>query len=762
MPSIDFKEVRPLADFGLKIHGRIKRMSALCCILLISCPFPVFSETGADNVAPSDTSSQSQELNELVVEGVKGLRKDRIGGRSISGAEINRMPVLFGEHDVIKALQTTSGVVAGNEGFAGFYVRGGETDQNLYLVDGLPLLNVYHFGGLFSTFITHSVDGVDFYKGAFPASFSERASSIVDVALRKPDYYRTSGTFSIGLISGQLYFTTPLKKGRAALAVALRRTWLDALTVPALAIMNSSNKTEGLKRIFRYNFTDVSVKFSATDRHRNEMSLLLFYGQDRFKLGEERFDPKTPTLIRHKELDKMSWGNWGMAFTCRMPLPRGELLIEPFVSKAFSSDLYQNINDVRSDENMITSTEVRPSVLQAGMRETYRFPIATWLEGEAGMNQAWHDYDVSNPLVRYRNDDASGEIPARQHVHSRDWLLSGYGEVRWHLWDALHGSAGIRAARYIGENMKHFGVEPRVSLKVSLPYSSSVSLAYSRTHQYAQQVSSNYIYLPSDAWLPTADCAKPLKSDIYSIGYFKNIRADYNVKAELWWKNMWNLAYFKPGTSAAATALPWNEKLTFGKGWAYGLDLEADGRFGNVGWNVAYGLMWNWRKFPELNSGKRFPAKFDNRHKFDVGVNWKINSRMELTGQWEYVTGNRTTLALYNVATPDLAFPDAPFMNPIDPAGTLQNGMDYYDSRNNVRMPSFHRLNLGLSYKGRLKGRMTYQWDFGLYNAYCRMNPFAIIKSYVNEKWSNQGDYRKFKTISLVPVLPSVSFTLNF
>lgn len=733
-------------------------MSTFCCFLLIVYPVCLRAESNIES--KPDSLAQSHELNEVVISGVKGIGKDKIGQTTLSGAEINRLPVLFGEHDVIKALQTTSGVVSGTEGFAGLYVRGGETDQNLYILDGLPLLNVYHFGGLFSTFCTSSIDRVDFYKGAFPSSIAERASSIVDISLRKPDYNSSSGTFSIGLISGRAYFSTPLRKGHSALAMAFRRTWLDVISAPVLAIINASNKTDGKKSIFNYSFTDISVKLSATDSRRNELSFLLFYGKDNLKIGNERFDPQYREHSYHKDLNKMSWGNLGMAFSYRVSTPVGNILIQPFVSKAFSSDYQENINDDRNAGNMSTSSEVMPSVFQAGMSETYRFNIFDGLYAEVGLKQTWHDYDVGNTPTEYGDGELS-DVRSTGGSHSANWLFSGYGEFHWNLANVLRGSAGLRATGYLSSGMRHFNPEPRLNVMFTMPSNSNISIAYSRLTQYAQQLSSNYIYLPSDAWLPTASHHKPVTCDIYTIGYYKKIRNNH-IKAELWYKDMQNLAEYKPHTSTITTEVPWNDRLTFGKGQAYGLDLEIDGGYKSLDWSFSYGLMWNRRKFPDINSGERYPAKFDNRHKVDVSVGWRINERLELTGQWEYMTGNRTTMALYNVAPPDVAFPDAPFESPIDPDGEREDGLDYYDRRNNVRIPAFHRLNLNLSFKGRLNKRLTYQWDFGLYNAYCHMNPFAIVKSYVNEDWSNDGDYRKFKTLSLIPILPSVSYTINF
>lgn len=706
----------------------------------------------------ADTVRYERELEEVVVKAERG--KTGIGRMTISGLEINSRPALFGEHDVIKALQSTSGVAFGSEGFAGLYVRGGETDQNLYLLDGLPLLNVYHFGGLFSTFNPNAVGKVDFYKGVFHAPYAERASSIVDVSLKRPDYNNICGTLSVGLVSGQFYFSTPLKKGRSALSVALRRTWFDVFSTPALAIVNAAKKSEGKKNIFHYNFTDLAVKVSATDSVRNDISLLMFYGKDNFKLGDEHFDPNDEIVFK-RDVCKMSWGNWGASLDYRLSTSIGNLRLLPYVSKAFSKSVEENMNKRGNYGHLSAVTSLKPSVLQAGMKESFEFDIINGFAGEAGLQQTWYDYCVGNPLTAYdgynylQNEDLFSN-------RSRNTLLSAFCEFHWDISEKVVGSVGVRGNFYLSNNKNHCNIEPRFSMKMNLPHRSDVTLGYSRVSQYAQQLSSNYMYLPSDAWIPVANCFDPLICDIYSLGYSKTFRNGFNVGAEVWWKNMNNMAEYKPNTSAATVTMPWNDKLTFGKGWAYGLDIETIGEWKSVNWSVAYGLMWNWRKFAQINFGIRYPAKFDNRHKLDINVGWKINERLELNGQWVFMTGNRVTLALYNIASPDIFFPDAPFISPLDPSGQHQDGVDYYEHRNNVRLPAFHRLNLSLSLKGRINKSVTYRWEFGLYNAYCRMNPFSVLKSYDNYNWVDDGSHRKFKTLSLLPILPSVSYTINF
>ena len=373
------------------LHKLIRRVRLIVCILLI--PTSISSTADKSDPLVVDSISNIRQLDELVVDG-KGGFSEKIGHVSVSAAEINRTPTLLGERDLIKTLQSGSGVVSGAEGFAGLYVRGGENDQNLYLIDGLPLLNVYHFGGLFSTFSTHSIAGVDFYKGAFPASFSERTSSIVDITLKKPDLDKTSGKFSIGLISGQFYFSTPIRKNSSAISLALRRTWFDVFSVPALAIINRINKPEGKKTIFNYNFTDLILNLRITDRKRNELNILGFYGQDNFKLGEDRFNPKADNALFKSDRNKMAWGNLAMSLLYSHSADIGLLKVQPYVTKAFASDIQQNLMIDGQSKPLSSSSKSTPSVLQIGMKESFEFPIVPAFDGMVGMQQSWSDYNV--------------------------------------------------------------------------------------------------------------------------------------------------------------------------------------------------------------------------------------------------------------------------------------------------------------------------------------------------------------------------------
>lgn len=503
------------------------------------------------------------------------------------------------------------------------------------------------------------------------------------------------------------------------------------------------------------------LKISGTDQRRNNLSFLLFYGKDNFKFGEDRFDPIKSESSYQKKLIKMSWGNWGLSINYRLITSWGNLTLSPYISKAFSSDMQKNWNNTNETGEISSVTSRKPSVLQVGIREIFNFPITHNLDGEVGFHQVWYDYNIGNSLFLYSNSQTKSNVTAPPK-HSKNKILSEFAQLHLNINNTIESSIGIRGNWYDSDVRNHWSVEPRFSFKIELPYQSSTSIAFSHLTQYAQQVSSNYIYLPTDAWLPTASYGKPLKSNIVSLCYFKEINHRHSLKAEVWIRDMQNVAEYNSNIFYYTDNLDWHDKIIFGKGIAYGLDLEVWGNYRSLSYRLAYGLMWNRRKFAEINSGEYYPAKYDNRHKIDVNLGWTINERLDLNVQWEYVSGNRATVALYNIATPGSIFHDSPFVNPLDPGDQRQEGIDYYEKPNNIRLPAFHRLNLNLSIRGEINEKLSYRWDIGLYNAYCHMNPFTITKSYVNLTGTDKGNYRKFKTLSLIPTLPSISYTLFF
>lgn len=729
--------------------GPIRLNILLYCIVFLSNT--VFSQENNDTTATA--------LKELVVTADRNfLKNTKTGFHSLSDKEILSVPVIFGEPDVVKAFQTLPGVSAGLEGFSGLYVRGGENDQNLYLLDKLPLYNVNHLGGVFSTFNAYGVERVDFYKSSFPAEFGGRVSSVADISFRTPDFYKTTGSATLGLISGSVYLSTPVVKGKTAVGISLRRTWLDAVTAPALAILNAVKKDEGLKKIGHYGFTDLSIRLDHKWNKNMHSSLIGFYSHDNFKIGEKEFDPNSDVDFTRKELTKMKWGNIGALANLIADTGLGTLSFDAYITSANARES----SEVELDDGAFNRSGNHNKVTETGLKENFHREFSPDFKLTAGMSQSFYSF---RPESRYfLSSGKSSSVTMENGNESLGCIsLSAYAGVDGNVGTHIFYAGGIRWNSYINSNRKDFTIEPRLSLGFSFSDAMSVKLSYSRMSQTIQQISSNYIYLPSDSWLPAGQIHKPMISDIFSLGFYAITSGKIKISAEGWYKKFNGIADYKEGIAVATPEINWKDKITFGNGEAYGMDITAKGTFGHFDIIASYGLMWNWRKFEDLNQGKRFPAKFDNRNKIDISAGWKFKPNMTLNAHWQYMTGNRATVALYNISMATPVFPDAPFKGPHDPgSGELNNGIDYFQNRNNVRLPAFHRLNLSLTIVGKINSKLNYSWNFGLYNAYCHMNPFAIKKNYYTIGYEDHSWHRKFKTIGLIPILPSVSYTLNF
>lgn len=329
------------------------------------------------------------------------------------------------------------------------------------------------------------------------------------------------------------------------------------------------------------------------------------------------------------------------------------------------------------------------------------------------------------------------------------------GDIQAAPW--LQFNAGLRGSFFRVEGKQYPVFEPRISANFRLSPIVSLKAGYAKMSQFVQQVSDNYISLPTDYWLPITRHFAPLTSHQVSAGIYVSPGQRYTFSLEGYYKKMSNLLEYKDNYKYMQTD-SWEQTLCSGNGRAYGMDFQAEAEFGNIQGFIGYGLMWSDRLFPELNGGKRFPSKYDNRHKVTLSATWRLSPRIELNAGWVFMTGNRATLSLENYAYPD--------GYPTDIVPTYPNKEEempnYYEGKNNVRLPAYHRLDLGINFYRPLKrGRMRI-WNISLYNAYSRMNPIMIEKNNQKQTTDGQSLAPRFRQFALFPLIPSVSYTYKF
>lgn len=713
--------------------------------------------------APQD--SISRQLKEVIVLGNDprgdNLRLPQMGAVALKGADITSMPVLLGEPDVLKALQTQAGVSSGIEGFSGIYVRGGENDENLYMLNGLPLYNVNHLGGLFSSFNVAVVDNVKFYKSGFPVEYGGRVASVSGIQMRRSDFERYHGQVSVGLLSGNAFITGPIIENRLAFSASVRRSWFELASIPVLAIMNKSKKKQGEKIIGRYAFTDINLKLDYVLSDQLNGYTHFYAGRDRMKAGSEKFST-SDDFYEDNNTIYMKWGNVGTA-SCLNYRPTSSLFLSANAYYSHYSSIYQQDADELYDDNtdrrhIYSNKTSENGITDIGASLRATLSVSPNVFFDAGATYISHKYRPEE-LTITGNNGFETQTTGKRETTAEEFAVWENNTVSPVWW--LQINAGARLVSYRSEGKSHLCLEPRANMRVSLTEVLSLKASYARTNQFVQQICNSYVSLPTESWLPVGNTWKPLTSDIVSAGIYGDISNELYFSAEGYYKWFDNILEYREDNVMFTAFTDWSDKLTSGSGKAYGMDLTLHKDKGRLTGSLSYGLMWNRRKFAEFENGHEFPAKYDNRHKININCQYRLKENVELNMAWTYMTGNRMTLAVsnkYNVGS-------SGFPTDMAPTGSYNEewGVDHYTSRNNVRLPAYHRLDLGINFYHKMSGERESVLAVGLYNAYSRMNPIVISKKGVLHVYGEDKNWNtRFRTLGLLPVIPSISYTYKF
>ncbi|MDR1103281.1 MAG: TonB-dependent receptor [Tannerella sp.] len=716
----------------------------------------------------------SETLEEIVVEArrgaLSGVENTQLGAVSLPPALVRSVPAILGEVDLVKVLQQMPGVSAGTEGFSGLYVRGGNRDENLYLIDGNPVYDVNHLFGFFSTFNTDAVKSAEFYKGSFPARFGGRLSSVVDVRTKDGNMQDYHGSFTLGLISSRIQLEGPLVRDKASFSVAFRRTYLDLLTTPAFLIANSQMEDE--KDYGGYHFYDLNAKLNYRFSDRSRMYLNWYSGEDAFNVRQEwlhRYEWDRTESLSANGL-RWNWGNrlaslnWNYIFSAQL---FGNMSV---IYSRFHSRIRMYERSEEKENGLLTDQSSMTMHYSSGIRDIgYRtdfdytphpnhyirfgsnYLFHTFRPEENGTaNSYGHAGVQTGDTLQYHND----------RVRAHEWAV--YAEDDVTLSGRVKINAGLHFSLFHVDGHTYTGLQPRVSARFLLGESLSVKAACSGMNQYVHLLSSSTVSLPTDLWVPVTKNIRPMYAGQFSAGAYYNLHRTYDFSLEAWYKTLHNVIEYRDGVSMFMPSAGWQQRVATGRGTAYGLELLAQRSTGKLtGW-VGYGLSWVDRQFPggEINDGRRFWAKYDNRHKVNVVACYRLNDRLELNGSWTYFSGNRMTVALEHYEKPPL-LPGETDGNRQGASSIPLDGMPYYSSRNNYRMSDCHRLDLGFNfYRPKKKGRMAI-WNLSVYNAYCRLNP---VMARPDGDGPNGGAPRKAVMIeySLFPLIPSFSYTYKF
>ena len=684
------------------------------------------------NLRMSPALNRGVTLNEIVVReesAEENLEETKMGTLDLSIENIQQLPALFGEVDVLKTLQLLPGVLSAGEGNAGFYVRGGGPDQNLVLLDEAVVYNPGHLLGFFSVFNADAIHNTTLIKGGMPAQYGGRLSSVVDIQMKEGndrDFLLNGG---IGLIASRLTVEGPLSQERSSFILSGRRTYALDLAQPFI------NDTDFAGT--NYFFYDVNAKINHRFSDQDRLFLSAYFGRDVLKFKNSVRD-------------------------FRFDLPYGNTTATMRWNHLFGERTFMNLSVIYNDYDFGFNggqaewvVDVISGVQDVNLKLDFDYFPSPDHQVKYGANYTYHKLTPSIATASNGEIDFSNE---KEPAFAHEMAFYVADDVR--LGSRLAVNAGLRLSIFSqlgpytgsdgrtygrGETVQTYaGLEPRLTTRFSLNDRSSLKAAVTRSMQYLHLVSNSTSTLPADVWVSSTERVKPQIGWQYALGYFRNIDGKrYESSIEVYYKRLQNqIDYPESYVNNAANDL--DQEFVFGSGRSYGAEFfirKNEGRL--TGW-IGYTLSRTDRTFPDINEGQSFPAVFDRRHDLAIVTNYQAGRKWSLGANFVFGSGNAFT------PVRSLYFID-------------QNLVTEFGARNSARVQDYHRIDLAASFTPRpdARGRLASSWSFSVYNVYNRRNPFFIYYDLSTDSATGSAEAKAIK-VSLFPVIPSITWNFSY
>jgi hypothetical protein len=679
------------------------------------------------------------QLNEVVVnaeEQKKVSDEARMSVISIPVQQIKDIPALLGEKDVLKVIQLLPGVQKGSEGSSGLYVRGGGPDQNLIILDDATVYNAYHLFGFFSLFNGDALKSVELVKGGFPSRYGGRLSSVLDMQMKEGNMQKIKGEAGVGILSSRFMLEGPILKNKVSFLVSARRTYADALVYPFLP----KNQKAG------YYFYDLNAKINWIVNDKNRVFLSGYFGKDKFYFNSSESLAKTS--------GNMQWGNgtgtirWNHIYTPKLFSNTSLILSDYKLQLGIRDEFDTTFFDLRFKSGIRDWTA----------KHDFDFFPNNYHHLKFGVQTTQHKFTPSAVVLK------ANQIGAETKVNNIYSIESGiYIEDDWKITSLLRINYGIRASFYTVKKTNFIFPEPRFSARYLLNETSALKISYAMMNQYIHLLSSTGVSLPTDLWVPATNGLKPMQSQQFAIGYAKDIKEDFTLEVEGYYKSMKRVSFYKEGASflladdpTGAQDISWEKNITQGKGWSYGGEILFKKNKGKwTGW-IGYTLSWIYVQFDSINFGNKFHPRYDRRHDVSFVNIYKLNNNITFSLTWVYGTGNAITLPLaqYNAAPHNPLLQDGYSEQKF--FGNNTNFRNDYGEKNSFRMAAYHRMDIGVQFH-KTRKYFTRTFEISVYNLYSRMNPFFY---YIEQ--TNDPEKQKLKQITLFPIIPSVSWSFKF
>ncbi len=668
-------------------------------------------------------SAQNQ-LKEVVVESSRknnNLTKAQMGTETLNMAAISKVPVIFGEKDILKTLQLLPGVKSAGEGNSGFYVRGGAADQNLILLDEAPVYNASHLLGFFSTFNSDAIKDATLIKGNGPAMYGGRLSSVLDVKMKEGNNKERVVNGGLGLISSKISIEGPIQNDKSSFILSGRRTYADMFL----------KATEKFKDNILY-FYDLNMKANYTINEKNKIYISGYFGKDELGLGDAF---------------GIDWGNktgtirWNKIISNRLFLN--------------SSIIYSDYNYNVKLKNGETNFNINSNIKDLNLKQDYTFYANPKNNIKFGFNTILHSITpstfsgtVNNSIKKVGRNGLENAAYLSNTYKPNTALSVDYG-IRLSAYTLMGGDTYNIYNNGIIESTKkleksdfgktYINLEPRMTINYRITDETSFKAGYARNVQHLHLLSNSTSASPSDQWIGNSYNIQPEIADQLSIGHVQMFKQNmYEMSTELYYKSLQNQLDYKDGAEINTLA-DVESALLFGIGRAYGIEWLLKKREGIfTGW-ISYTLSKTERKIEGINQNNWYNAKQDRTHDLSLVGIYALNSKWSISGVFVYNTGDAVT------------YPTGKYM--------LQDQTIYqYASRNANRMPANHRLDISVTYDKKKKKRIQESWNFSIYNVYGRENAYRIT---FQDDPKNLSRTQIIQT-SLFRWVPSITYQFKF
>lgn len=679
---------------------------------------------------------------EIIAEKKKITEQSEMSSVSLTQKQLNSNPSFLGEADIIRSIQSLPGISSSNNINPGLIVRGGGQDQNLILLDGVTLYNITHLLGLFSIFNNDVIKNTTLIKGAFPARYAGRLSSILDIRMNDGDLEDIHGTGSISMIASKFTLQGPLQNNKTSFVISGRRSYADLLIKPFIPELNAAD-AEGIDPQFSFYDTYFKLQHILNNNHR--LFLNLYKGKDKYGALEKKPLRDSNNGIKWgNDIVNLRW-NWEI---------NNKLFANTSIHFLKFNQSYNFLQKNKTVNDNLYSADYRSNLRDLSFNLKFDYVPSPEHYVRFGITSQLHDYNPGSSRVKEESINVTLDtMIVRRNISSQEFNVFVEDDFKYSNFNI---NAGLNFSSFFVENKLYASLQPRLSANLKLKNNISVKASYSKMTQYNYLVTSESSFFISDLWVTSTNKIKPQNSWLVATGLVYTPSDNIELSLEGYYKYMKNVLNYKSGVenTFGSSMDDWESELIQGEGESYGLELFARKTEGRLNGWISYALSWNWRQYDTINNGNKYPFKYDSRHQFSIFSNYKFSDRINLSVQWNFSSGNFTTLSTTQV--PINILPSVGINS-----GLIINGVDISTNRNNYQFSNSHRLDFSLSFTKKKKTH-TRIWSIGLINAYQAKNPTYVRSVFTTNDEDPNTINKQFQEVSILPVLPSISYRFEF